>query len=131
MTGLTQKLNLKPGQKLVVVNMPQGYGNTLQKELGGVTLVEKGAAQVDAILLFVTRLADVEEQVRGVLGLVGQDGLVWIAYPKGGSGVTTDVNRDRLWKAVEPTGWRPVRQVAMDEVWSGMRFRPNELVKKR
>ena len=55
-------------------------------------------------------------------------GPLWIAYPKGTSGVKTDVNRDRLWEALRPTGWRPIRQVALDEVWSAMRFRPADEV---
>jgi hypothetical protein len=53
-----------------------------------------------------------------------------IAYPKGTSGVKTDLNRDRLAKAVAPTGWRAVRLVALDEIWSAMRFRPAERVGK-
>ncbi len=47
-----------------------------------------------------------------------------MAYAKGTSKVKTDVNRDKLWQAVEPIGWQPVRQVALDEVWSAMRFKP-------
>lgn len=53
------------------------------------------------------------------------DSLLWIAYPKGSSQIKTDVNRDTLWKTIEPTGWRPVRQIVLDEVWSAMRFRPS------
>jgi hypothetical protein len=56
--------------------------------------------------------------------------LLWVAYPKGSSGVKTDVNRDRLWQALEPTGWRPVRQVALDETWSAMRFRPGVWIRE-
>ena len=52
--------------------------------------------------------------------------MLWIAYAKGTSKVKTDVNRDRLWAAVQPIGWQPVRQIALDEVWSAMRFKPVE-----
>jgi hypothetical protein len=86
------------------------------------TLELEGA---DALLLFVTSLKEVAELTPGALQRVGQAGLLWVAYPKGGSGVKTDVNRDRLAAAVvEATGWRAVRQVAIDAVWSGLRFRP-------
>jgi hypothetical protein len=40
--------------------------------------------------------------------------------------VKTDVNRDKLWKMIEPIGWQPVRQIALDEVWSAMSFKPVE-----
>jgi sigma-B regulation protein RsbU (phosphoserine phosphatase) len=36
--------------------------------------------------------------------------------------VVTDVNRDKLWPVLDQMGWRPARQVAIDDVWSGMRF---------
>ena len=84
-----------------------------------------------ALLLFVGSLAEMAELAPGAIKMVGQNGLLWITYPKGGSGVKTDVNRDRLAAAVlEATGWRAVRQVAIDEVWSALRFRPVELVGK-
>jgi hypothetical protein len=32
---------------------------------------------------------------------------------------------------MEGTGWRPVSQIAIDGVWSALRFRPTEDVKSR
>jgi hypothetical protein len=45
----------------------------------------------------------------------------WVAYPKGNR---TDLNRDSLWPILGEYGMRPITQVAMDEVWSALRFRP-------
>ena len=47
--------------------------------------------------------------------------VVWVLYPKGNR---TDVNRDSLWRLVAPYGLRPITQVAVDETWSALRFRP-------
>ncbi|MEV0387810.1 hypothetical protein [Nonomuraea sp. NPDC050643] len=47
--------------------------------------------------------------------------VVWVAYPKGNR---SDINRDTLWPIVGEFGLRPNGQVAVDEVWSAMRFRP-------
>lgn len=52
--------------------------------------------------------------------------MLWLAYAKGSSKVKTDVNRDKLWAAVLPLGWQPVRQIALDEVWSALRFKPSD-----
>jgi hypothetical protein len=30
--------------------------------------------------------------------------------------------------SAQPMGWRPVRQIALDNVWSAMRFRPSDQV---
>jgi hypothetical protein len=35
----------------------------------------------------------------------------------------TDLNRDILWKRLEKLGVQPVRQIAIDDVWSALRFR--------
>ena len=37
----------------------------------------------------------------------------------------TDLNRDTLARHLAPHGIRPVRQVAVDELWSALRFRPS------
>lgn len=46
--------------------------------------------------------------------------VVWVAYPKGNK---SDINRDTLWPIVGEYGLRPNGQVAVDEVWSALRFR--------
>jgi hypothetical protein len=56
--------------------------------------------------------------------------LVWITYPKKTWGVESDLSREEVWDAMSATGWRPVTQIAIDEVWSGLRFRPAADVKK-
>ncbi len=126
--SLVQKLQLRLGQRMAVLNAPAGYLERLTAELEGITLTAQTVGEWDAVLLFVHNLAEVERLAPEGIRALKPDGLLWIAYPKGASRVGTDVNRDRLWEVVEPTGWRPVRQVALDDVWSAMRFRPAEKV---
>jgi hypothetical protein len=45
----------------------------------------------------------------------------WVAYPKGNK---TDINRDTVWPIVGDYGLRPIGQVAVDDTWSALRFRP-------
>ena len=122
-TTLAQKLQIKSG-KLIVINAPQGYANQLAKELKDLTISTRAAGQAEAVLLFVNSLAEVDKLTPKAGKLVKPEGMLWIAYAKGASKVKTDVNRDRLWAAVQPIGWQPVRQIALDEVWSAMRFKP-------
>ncbi|HEX2105893.1 MAG TPA: hypothetical protein VHF51_19740, partial [Solirubrobacteraceae bacterium] len=75
------------------------------------------AGSADAVLVFAASrdqlLAEAEPLVEAAHG----DALAWPAYPKGGQ-LGTDLNRDSV------AGMRPVRQVAIDEIWSALRFRP-------
>jgi hypothetical protein len=63
--------------------------------------------------------------VRDVLVASADDltrpGVLWFAYPKGNR---ADINRDSLWPIVAEYGLRPITQVALDDVWSALRFRP-------
>lgn len=47
--------------------------------------------------------------------------IFWVAYPKANR---TDINRDTLWPILTEYGMRPNSQVAIDDVWSALRFRP-------
>ena len=122
-SSLAQKLQIKSG-KLIVINAPKGYAEQLAKELKDLTVSTRAAGQAEAVLLFVNSLAEATERTPKAGKLVKPEGMLWIAYAKGASKVKTDVNRDRLWAAVQPIGWQPVRQIALDEVWSAMRFKP-------
>lgn len=122
-TSLVQKLQIKSG-KLIVINAPQGYAEQLAQALKDLTVSTRAVGQAEAVLLFVNSLAEVDKFTPKAGKLVKPEGMLWIAYAKGTSKVKTDVNRDRLWAAVQPIGWRPIRQIALDEVWSAMRFKP-------
>jgi hypothetical protein len=122
-SSLAQKLQVKSG-KLIVMNAPQGYAEQLAKGLKDLTVSTRAAGQAEAVLLFVNSLAEVDKLTLRAGQLVKPEGMLWIADAKGASKVKTDVNRDRLWAAVQPIGWQPVRQIALDEVWSAMRFKP-------
>lgn len=117
-----QKLNLKPGQVLALVNPPKAIPEALAAQLPENPLAAGGAGQAEAVLVFLTKQED-SAALAGIYANLKTGGLAWAAYPKGGAKVPTDLNRDILWKLVEPTGWRAVRMVALDETWSAMRFR--------
>lgn len=53
--------------------------------------------------------------------VLGAPTVLWVAYRKGNR---ADINRDTLWPMVAAYGLRPITQVAIDDVWSGLRFRP-------
>jgi hypothetical protein len=128
--SLKEKFQFKNVTKLAVRNAPAGYADKLTAALEDIEVVAGPDAAADALLLFVNNLAEAQALAPGAVATVAPakpEGILWIAYPKGGSGIKTDVNRDKLWPVVQDSGWRPVRQVAIDDVWSAMRFRPGTM----
>jgi hypothetical protein len=111
--SVASKLQIRPGQRVVVLGLPEGV------ELG----VETGG-EGDVVIAFVTSRADLHGLgVEEALAAARRDALAWVAYPKGGK-LGTDLDRDVLAALLEERGVRPVRQVSVDETWSALRFRP-------
>ena len=73
--------------------------------------------------MFVTKVADLDRLAAPMVEAARADRLAWVAYPKAGQ-LGTDLNRDILAKELQKRGAQPVRQIALDEVWSALRFRP-------
>jgi hypothetical protein len=82
----------------------------------------------DFVQLFVRSIAELEELAPSALKSINFDGLLWFCYPKQSSKIKTDINRDSGWNVVKQAGLRPVTQVAIDDTWSALRFRPVERV---
>ena len=113
-THLAEKLNIKKGMKVRVVGKPAGV------DLDDVTTTNSN--QADAMLVFVTSLAEVDALCDPGVEAAMEDRLAWIAYPKAGQ-LGTDLNRDILWRHLLKRRIRGVRQIATDDVWSALRFR--------
>lgn len=122
--ALWKKLNLKPGVRVAVTD---AYGAMTAHVAAldaahGVT----GAPEADTgfFVALATTLAEVAEHARTAAALGGDDPVVWLAYPKGTSKRhRCEFNRDTGWSAMGEAGFEPVRQVAIDDDWSALRFR--------
>jgi hypothetical protein len=125
------KLNLKDQGEIVVLDAPASFEGELKK-LTGVTVhrrVDPGATP-EFVLAFATRLAEVEAAARLLAKAAPGDAVVWVAYPKGTSKkYTCDFNRDTGWESLGAIGFEPVRQVAIDEDWTALRFRRAGFIK--
>jgi len=113
--SLAKKLNLKAGTKLRVMGKPK------EVDLGDVEVTS--LANVKDVLVFVTKISDLDRVAGPMLEAARADRIAWAEYPKAGQ-LGTDLNRDILAKELQKRGAQPVRQVAIDEVWSALRFRP-------
>lgn len=125
------KLNLKDQTAILVLNAPESFEPELAA-LSGVG-VHRRAADLKTIafaLAFVTKQKDVDAIARGLAKKAAGDAVIWFAYPKGTSKrYTCDFNRDTGWAVLGQLGFEPVRQVAIDEDWSALRFRRVEFIK--
>ena len=132
MTPLFTKLNLKNQTELLVLNAPESFEPELAA-LTGVAILRDPAeiGQAPFVLAFVTTQSQVDALAQVVAKKTVGDAIVWFAYPKGSlKRYRSDIDRDRGWNALGAAGFEPVRQVAIDEDWSAVRFRRVAFIKK-
>jgi hypothetical protein len=131
-SAVFKKLNLTDQQEIVVIDAPGSF----EPELAALQeiVVRHSLDDVERVqfsLAFVTRQEQIDALAVQIARLTEGDALVWFAYPKGSSRrYKCDFNRDTGWTALGATGFEPVRQVAIDEDWSALRFRRVEYIKK-
>jgi len=90
-----------------------------------------GAKNIEFFMAFVTKQKELDELIKKTSSLMTDDGVVWFVYPKGTSKkYTCEFNRDNGWTELGKAGYEPVRAVAIDEDWSGLRFRNPAHIKK-
>jgi hypothetical protein len=114
---LAAKLQIKPGVTVAAVAVPEDG-----PDLSGLGPSAE-PAQAGAVIAFARSRSELSGPVQPAIDAARRDELAWIAYPKAGQ-LGTDLNRDVLAAALAEHGIQPVRQVAIDDVWSALRFRP-------
>ena len=131
MTPLFKKLNLGAERELLVLNAPESFESELAL-LEGVT-IERAATPgrpVRFAIAFATTKAALDAASNAIASVADGDVVVWIAYPKGTSKkYRCEFNRDTGWTVLGEAGYEPVRQVAIDEDWSALRFRKTTFIK--
>ena len=131
MTPLFRKLNLKGQPEIVVLNAPESFEPELAALNQVTVLRDTGAAsEITFALVFVTTLEAIASTVNTIAPKAQGDVTLWYAYPKSTSRkYKCAFNRDTGWEALGRAGFEPVRQVAVDEDWSALRFRRMAFIK--
>jgi hypothetical protein len=79
-------------------------------------------ATASTAVLFADDAASARKLLEEHVADLAKPAAFWVAYPKGNK---ADINRDTLWPIVADFDMRPNSQVAIDDRWSALRFRPN------
>ena len=116
--SIAEKLLIKPGTTVFV--WPSARLGLMGAFPDGVEVLD-GMEAATAAVLFVDDAATARATFEAQRDQLSQPAFLWICYPKGGR---ADINRDSLWPMLTPYGLRPITQIAIDDVWSALRFRP-------
>lgn len=116
---VVEKLLITPGDALSL----SGAGAEDRAVLGALPdgLVEVEPAEATVSVSFVRSRDELMARFASLLPALTGARAVWFLYPKGGR---ADVNRDTFIREAGSFGWRPISNVAVDDVWSAVRVRP-------
>ena len=117
---VAEKLAIKPGRS-VWTSHPDRFAEV--GELPESADRTDDLAAADVAVLYADDAASVRALLSANHDAITKPPVVWIAYPKANR---TDINRDSLWPIVVEFGMRPNGQVAIDDVWSALRFRADK-----
>ena len=123
MQQLSKKLQLKQGQYLLLLNAPASAAELFSADGIVVKKEQDKRNRFDAVQLFVHNKAELNSFAQEAIENLRPNGMLWIAYPKKSSGMESDLTRDEGWKVMSENGYEGVRQIAIDDVWSSLRFR--------
>ncbi|MBL8154114.1 MAG: hypothetical protein JNM70_08015 [Anaerolineae bacterium] len=128
-TSLVKKLLIKPGNRLLILNAPDGYPALLGELPEGVTIDTAPSSLYDQVQVFAYHKADLDTRAVAAIQSVKPGGILWIMYPKKSGAIKTDISRDVGWEKVVAAGYEGVTQIAIDATWSALRFRPFSEIK--
>lgn len=122
--SLPAKLGISGSMVVALVGSPAGFEALLEPLPPDATITRslRRGRRIDLIVFFATARRDLERRLDGLLGALGDRGVLWVAWPKRASGVATDLSDEVVRAAVLPTGWVDTKVCAIDTTWSGLKF---------
>ncbi|MBC7829175.1 MAG: YdeI/OmpD-associated family protein [Chitinophagaceae bacterium] len=128
--NLLEKLQLSEEKNLLI----QGLPSSIEKQFVKLAFAKNvtpllKSRKIDFALVFAVS----HYQLRSILGEVipalHENAKFWIAYPKTTSKIATDLNRECSWDCMRTVGFDSVNEIALDHVWTAVRFQKAAVVK--
>ena len=122
-TPLWKKLGYAAGISAYADGAPSGYHSLLALPAGmKVTWLARARPGVRFVHLFATGSAALRTKLRSYRRRIDPGGVIWVSWPKRGSGVATDITEDVIRGLALPIGLVDIKVCAVDEVWSGLKL---------
>jgi len=122
-TPLIKKLGIKEGFRVGFLNSPKGFNKELGPLPPGVkVLVTNLTKPIDLIIFFVDKETVLRPSFPVLTQKLASNGMIWIAWPKKSSKVSTDLTFANVQRIGLDAGLVDVKICAVNEIWSGLKF---------
>lgn len=124
MNAVAKKLLMKGTQRWLLLNAPEGYIDKLAPLPDGLQISCTVNGSFDGVQLFVKNSDELSVHLKLIESILKPDTLLWIAYPKKSSGMSTDLAMMGSWDEPAKYGLHTVTAASIDQTWTALRFRP-------
>jgi hypothetical protein len=128
--NLLEKLQLQEEKNVLI----QGLPSSIEKQFVKLSFAKSitpllKTRKIDFALVFAVNENQLSSILKEVIPSLQAEGKFWIAYPRSSSKIVTDLNRSCSWDCVMNAGFEGASEVALDHVWTAMRFERTVSVK--
>jgi hypothetical protein len=121
-TSLSQKLGIKEGRRVLVLDPPVGFVRKLDPLPEGVGVTTRIVSLADVIVVFSSSRAVLGELFPKAKHVLAPRGFLWVAWPRKSSGFFTDLDEQLVRAVGLAGGLTDDKIIAVDEIWSALRF---------
>ena len=125
-TPLDRKLGIKPGFRVAFPDAPDDFLETLGALPDSVEIIAAPFGtkirELDLVVLFTMARSNLAERFPVLAGKLNPSGMLWVAWPKKTSGVSTDLNENVVRDFGLSVGLVDTKVCAIDSTWSGLKF---------
>jgi 1-acyl-sn-glycerol-3-phosphate acyltransferase len=121
---LSQRLLIQRGQRVLVINPPAGYLESLRPLPEGASTDEQPDGAHDVVQLFAEDRATLERHAEDARRALKPGGVLWMSYLNPAALRGSDLTRDHGWGVLHGAGLVAVKQVEVDRTWLALRFEP-------
>ncbi len=121
-TPLPRKLGIREGSRISLVGAPEGFDALLAPLPPGVRRLRRAGTDLDVVVVFATRWAELERRLPASIAALAPDGRLWIAWPKKAARVETDLTFDRVQGLGLGAGLVDNKSASLTGVFQGLQF---------
>ena len=120
--ALSKALGIKTGHTMVLIDAPSGFQEAIKLPKGvDVHTAARRGVEFDVAMLFVPTAKMLSARLGPLSKSMKPGGSLWVAFPKKGSGMSTDLSDVEVKRIGAAVGAAEGKPCVIDKTWSGMR----------
>ena len=121
-TPLPQKLGIKQGFRVCLVDAPSDVREELKAALASCEIARERRNPLDFAMVFTKSKTALEKDFLPISKRLAPAGMLWVSWPKKSSGIQTDLDENVVRGVGLAAGLVDVKVCAVTEIWSGLKF---------